>query len=104
MADSIISESQTAFIKGSNILEGVVILHEVIHELKRIGRQDVLFKIDFEKAYNKVSWDFVKEVMVEQGFPPNWIKQTISTIQGGNVCINVNGVRALFFNTCQGLR
>jgi hypothetical protein len=38
MADSIISESQTAFIKGSNILEGVVILHEVIHELKRIGR------------------------------------------------------------------
>jgi hypothetical protein len=35
MADKIISESQTAFIKGRNILEGVVILHEVIHELKK---------------------------------------------------------------------
>jgi hypothetical protein len=35
LADKIISESQTTFIKGMNILEGVVILHEVIHELRR---------------------------------------------------------------------
>jgi hypothetical protein len=64
----------------------VVILHEVIHELKRTGRHGVLFKIDFDKSYDKLSWDFVKEVMVEKGFPPIWIKQTMSTIQGGKVC------------------
>jgi hypothetical protein len=54
LADKIISESQTAFIKGRSILEGVVILHEVIHELKRSRSKGVISKIDFEKAYDKV--------------------------------------------------
>jgi hypothetical protein len=71
-ADKIINESQTAFIKWRNIL-GVVILHEVIHELKRTGRKGVLFKIDFEKTYNKVRWGFVQEIMEGKGFPSRWI-------------------------------
>jgi hypothetical protein len=67
MANSLISETHTAFIRGRNILEGVVILHEVIHELKRIGGKGVL-KIDFEKAYDKVRWGFVREVLERKGF------------------------------------
>jgi hypothetical protein len=63
IADKLISPTQTTFIKGRNILEGVVILHEVIHELKRSKKKGVLFKIDFEKAYDKVKWDFVQEVI-----------------------------------------
>jgi hypothetical protein len=31
----------------------------------------VLFKIDFEKAYDKVSWNFVRDVMEKKGFPGN---------------------------------
>jgi hypothetical protein len=73
IADKLISDSWTSFIRGKNILEGVIILHEVIHELKRSGRRGVLFKIAFEKDYNKVRWDFVQEVMVEKGFPNTWI-------------------------------
>jgi hypothetical protein len=69
LADSLISESQTTFIKGINILEGVVILHAARHELKRIGQQGVFFKIDFHKAYDMLRWKFVREVMVEKGFP-----------------------------------
>jgi hypothetical protein len=63
LADKVINESQSAFIKGRNILEGVVTLHEIVHELSRTRRQGVLFKINFEKAYDKVHWDFVQEVM-----------------------------------------
>jgi hypothetical protein len=40
---------------GRHILEGVVVLHETIHEFQRKKMDGVLFKIDFEKAYNKVS-------------------------------------------------
>jgi hypothetical protein len=42
-----------------------------------------MFKIDFEKAYDKVRWNFVKEVMERKGFPDRWINQTMCTIQGG---------------------
>jgi hypothetical protein len=54
LADKVINESQFAFIKGRNILEGVVTLHEIVHEFSRTRRQGVLFKINFEKAYDKV--------------------------------------------------
>jgi hypothetical protein len=104
LADKIISESQTAFIKGRTILEGVVILHEVIHELKRSRSKGVMFKIDFENAYDKVRWDFVQEVMVRKGCPKIWVDQVMSTVQGGSIFVNVNGERRQFFRTFQGLR
>ena len=59
VADNIISPSQTAFMRGRNILEGVVILHETVHELHRKNQSGVIFKIDFEKAYDKVRWNFL---------------------------------------------
>jgi hypothetical protein len=34
VADDIISKNQTAFIKGMNILEGIMVLHKVIHEMR----------------------------------------------------------------------
>jgi hypothetical protein len=52
--------------KGRNILEGVVILHEVVHELRRTGKQGVLLKIDFEKEYDKVICEVVQEVLVRR--------------------------------------
>jgi hypothetical protein len=76
----------------------------VLHEFKRYGRQGVLFKIDFEKAYDKVRWDFVFEVLREKGFLETWIHQVMSTVQGGQVCINMNGERTQYFRTYQGLR
>jgi hypothetical protein len=38
LVDKVISESQSAFIKDRNILEGVTTLHEIVYELSRIGR------------------------------------------------------------------
>jgi len=55
VTDHIVSTSQTAFMRGCNNLEGVVILHETGHELHRKNLSGVIFKIDFEKAYDKVN-------------------------------------------------
>jgi hypothetical protein len=51
----VISPSQTTFIPGRNIIEGVVMLHETIHELHRKKMNGVILKLDFEKAYDKVN-------------------------------------------------
>jgi hypothetical protein len=51
----VINPSQTAFIPGRNIIEGVVMLHETIHELHRKKMNGVILKLDFEKAYDKVN-------------------------------------------------
>jgi hypothetical protein len=61
--DKVISENQTAFIPGRYILEGVIILHETLHELRVKKMQGVILKLDFEKAYDKVRWSFMIEVL-----------------------------------------
>jgi hypothetical protein len=58
VADHIIKTTQTTFMQGCNILEGVVILHETIQELHRKKQNGVILKIDFGKAYDKVNWPF----------------------------------------------
>jgi hypothetical protein len=66
------------------------ILHEVIHKLKRTKGKDLILKIDFEKAHDKVRWDFLETAMRGKGFPPKWVSWVMQTVQGGRVCVNVN--------------
>ncbi|WVZ50896.1 LOW QUALITY PROTEIN: hypothetical protein U9M48_002103 [Paspalum notatum var. saurae] len=90
VADHVINPSQTAFMKGRNILEGVVILHETVHELHKKKLDGVIFKIDFEKAYDKVKWPFLYQALRMKGFSPKWIKWVETFISGGSVAVNVN--------------
>jgi hypothetical protein len=63
----VIRPTQTAFIPHRHILEGVMVLHETIHELHRRKLDGVLFKIDFVKVYDKVKWPFLKQVLRMKG-------------------------------------
>jgi hypothetical protein len=56
VAHKVVRPSQTAFMPGRHISEGVVVLHETIHEIQRKQTDGVLLKIDSEKAYDKVRW------------------------------------------------
>jgi hypothetical protein len=103
-AAKLISETQTAFIPGRYILEGVVILHEVLHELRVSNLRGIILKLDFEKAYDKVQWGFMMEVLRRKNFPPKWLDWMKQIIEGGRVGININGEDGQFFNTYKGLR
>lgn len=59
----IINRSQNAFIKDRNIMDGVLSLHEIIHETRRKKKDGTILKLDFEKAYDKISWSFLLESM-----------------------------------------
>jgi mannosylglycoprotein endo-beta-mannosidase len=82
LASKVIRPTQTAFMPGRNILEGVVILHETIHELHRKKMDGVLFKIDFEKAYDKVKWPFLQQALRMKGFDPLWCEWVKSLCKG----------------------
>ena len=90
--------------RGWNILEGAVILHETVHELHRKNLSGVIIKIDFEKSYDKVRWDFLFQTLRLKGFSLKWIEWIKSFISGGSVAINVNDEVGPFFQTKEGLR
>ena len=54
-----IHSSQGAFVQGRQILDAVLIANKIVDEKRRTGEEGVVFKIDFEKAYDHVSWDFL---------------------------------------------
>lgn len=103
VAQKIVGENQTGFVKGRNILEGVVVLLEVLHELNKSKKRGLILKIDFEKAYDMVNWSFLETVMIGRGFPSKWVEWVMQTVKDGKVCINVNGERSPFFKT-QGIK
>jgi hypothetical protein len=89
---------------GRHILEGVVVLHETIHELHSKKLDGVLFKIDFEKAYDKVKWPFLQQVLRMKGFDNIWCDCIRSFVERGSVGIKVNDDVGHNFQTRKGLR
>jgi hypothetical protein len=85
VAQKVIWPSQTAFLPGRYILEGVTILHETIHELHRKKLSGVIFKVDFENAYDKVKWPFLQQALRMKGFSPLWCQWIHQFASGGSV-------------------
>jgi hypothetical protein len=56
VADRLICANQKAFLKGRFILESVVAAHEIIHDIHRNNKKGIILKLDYEKAYDRVSW------------------------------------------------
>lgn len=104
MAQKLIDPCQSAFIKGRYIVDGAVMLHEITHELRVKKKKGVILKIDFEKAYDSVHWDFIENVMIRKGFCQKLRGWIMSTIKGGKVCVNINGENSPYFKTHRGLR
>jgi hypothetical protein len=100
----LIAQCQSAFIRGRFILESVVTAHEVIHEIHSKKEQGLVFKIDYEKAYDKVNLDFLYEVLSARGFSDKFILMIKQVTQNGSVGVKVNEVEGDFFLTGKGLR
>jgi hypothetical protein len=88
---------------GRIIMEGVVIFHETIHELHRRKKSGVIVKIDFDKAYDKVKWPFVKQVLEMKEVLSVWCHWIGTIIQGGHVGIKINDQVGPNFQSKRGL-
>ena len=60
LADTITHPNQSAFIQGRFILDGVLVFHEVLHEVRLKRHRAVFLKLDFHKAYDTVHWPFLR--------------------------------------------
>ena len=59
----IINKSQNAFIKGRNIMDGIMSLHEILQDTTAKKENGLVLKLDFEKAYDKNKLDLPKKVL-----------------------------------------
>ena len=104
VANILVNPQQSAFVKGKNILDSILVASEVVHSMRNSRRGGFLFKVDFEKAYDSVNWDFLMVVMDKMGFGVKWrgwIYECISTV---TLSVLVNGSPTEEFNMSRGLR
>jgi hypothetical protein len=99
IATKLVNPSQTAFIPGRIIMEGVVMLHETIHEIHRKKMSGVILKLDFEKTYDKVNWISLQQTLKMKGFLEKWCHWISHFISKGTVGIKVNDNMGQYFQT-----
>ncbi|KAL8156414.1 hypothetical protein AgCh_001488 [Apium graveolens] len=81
---SIISDRQSAFIEGRLLTDNAMLAFEVNHYMKRKtqGKNGLAaLKIDISKAYDRLEWGFVYNMMVKFGFHELWITRVMKFLQ-----------------------
>jgi hypothetical protein len=74
VADRLIASNPPTFIKERYILESVVTAHETLHIIHQSKQQGFVMKLDYEKVYDKVNWEFMLEVLKKMGFGGKWLE------------------------------
>ncbi|GJY51651.1 RNA-directed DNA polymerase, eukaryota [Tanacetum coccineum] len=100
----LVSETQSAFVAGRQILDGPFILDEVLHWCKRKKNQAMFFKVDFAKAYDSVRWDYLLDVLEAFGFGHNWCKWIKGTLYSARASVLINGSPSKEFSCHRGLK
>ena len=72
--DQLISDCQTGFIKGRQISDSTRLIYDMIHQTELKNIPGLLMLIDFEKAFDSVSWKFLYKVLSFFGYSENLIK------------------------------
>lgn len=72
MESKVVSQAQNAFVEGKQILDAVLIANEAIDSMLKMNENRVLCKLDIEKVYDHISWNFLLIVMQKMGFGEKW--------------------------------
>ncbi|GJV89392.1 RNA-directed DNA polymerase, eukaryota, reverse transcriptase zinc-binding domain protein [Tanacetum coccineum] len=86
----IVNEVQSAFVANRQILDDPFMLNELISWYKSKKTQTMIFKVDFEKAYDSVCWDYLDDVLKRFGFGDKCLNLSFQRVNAGifkGVCV-----------------
>ncbi|KAK8498944.1 hypothetical protein V6N12_046885 [Hibiscus sabdariffa] len=74
VANSLIKDAQTTFLKGRQIVVGVLLVNEVVHSLRHDNSfpGSVLLNLDYVKAYDCLNWKFLDHILERMGCGVKW--------------------------------
>ena len=102
--DLIINNDQTGFIKGRSIVENIRVIYDTMKFTEDHHIPGLLLLIDFEKAFDSLSWDFLYKALEHLNFGESirkWVKVFYNNITSAVI---LSGHLSSFFNIERGCR
>jgi exonuclease III len=102
----IVSPSQSAFLKGRSIHDNTILAHELFHSMKQKKGNGALMalKLDMEKAFDSMEWNFLLRILTLLGFHPIWVQWIRQCITTSSFSILLDGAPFGKFFPSRGLR
>lgn len=84
LMSKLVGHMHNNFILGRSITDNVVLAQEVVHlmQLKKGRKGWMMLKLDLEKAYDRLRWDFITDTILDMGLPNTfaiWIYEFVSS-------------------------
>lgn len=102
--ENLISDAQSGFVKGRQSSEGIWLIKEVAHLIQKRRCKGAILKLDFEKAFDTVNWNFLLEVMEYMNFDQKWCRWIQALLHSVRISVLVNGIPSKEFAPLRGLR
>nr|GEV70261.1 RNA-directed DNA polymerase, eukaryota, reverse transcriptase zinc-binding domain protein [Tanacetum cinerariifolium] len=99
----LISDVQSAFVANRQILDRPFILNELLSWCKFKKLNGMIFKVDFENAFDSVKWDYLDETLKAFGFGSKWRNWISSCLNNAMGSVLVNGSPTLEFQFHKGI-
>ncbi|WVZ58923.1 hypothetical protein U9M48_009141, partial [Paspalum notatum var. saurae] len=92
MLPKLVSNNQSAFIKGRNIHDNLLPVQQLARDVHKSKEPHILLKLDISKAFDTVSWPFLLEVLQHLGFGRRWCNLLCLLLSTSTTQVLVNGV------------
>jgi retron-type reverse transcriptase len=81
-----------------------VAAHEVLHEVHSKKFPGLVLKLDYEKAYDRIGWNFLDYMLETRNFGPNFRRYVKAILHHGSLCVRINDINNNYFVAGKGLK
>ncbi|XP_068639159.1 uncharacterized protein [Aristolochia californica] len=100
----VIHRGQGAFLKRREILDSTMAAHELMDHFRRNQDPRITLKLDLEKAFDRVNWILLDEIMEKMGFSERWRFWIQNCVGSASYSLLLNGSVCGYFKGTRGIR